>query len=295
MKIYTHHDADGITAAVLFIHSKFEDIEDIEGVSFPQKFGEVDEVSEDDYIFDMRPQNPDIKCRVVDHHPDHPRKRKYNLIWANYPTSLIVYEMHQEALRKISWKCVVGLAGDGQPELVPSQIWDGWPDLLARKAYARDQFGKLSVSTYPIYMLLSSYINAFARLLRELEGLELLYSAKTPWDIIRSSEAERAKEDIRSETNKALKSASIEDYDNVVLIDYESLYRIGGILATRINEATKKTTIAWNRQTGTGNIRGVLSNFIIKKFKLEGAGHPGFAGFYAEEIDSLRRKLIHAL
>ena len=118
--IFFHHDPDGVTSALFTYYH----LNKKANVKCPEIFGDTDGWKDGDYMVDMRPTTGDIKGTVIDHHPNHIEDRKYELYHEEYPASLITYEMFKEDIpEKDRWKVACGLVGDGQPELIPPEVF----------------------------------------------------------------------------------------------------------------------------------------------------------------------------
>ena len=163
--LYTHDDADGITSAVLLAHAF-----PIKKVNCPEDFGDFEAKADlakgyqpPDLVTDMVPKDPEYSGLVIDHHPSHPEesKRKYILVWDGIPTTGIVYKLFKDQIPKeYHWKVAVGLCGDGQPELIPAEIWTSCPSLLDSYTVPYEKYGKITFGKIPVFLKLSAMINA---------------------------------------------------------------------------------------------------------------------------------------
>jgi hypothetical protein len=274
-----HHDSDGIySAAILasiFKISKFE---------IPP-FGEYTT----DVAVDLgAPEtNKDFAGIVIDHHPDHPEDRKYKLFWDTCPTGLVLYNALKEHLPKDKWWLVIGsLCGDGQPELVPDEIWDAYPVLLEeRGTLGKGQYGKIYTSGFPMFYFLSSAINAIAKMGFPQQGLEVLLRAETPFDVLDNVEVKDAKEQFRmAEDNIYKTKPSVETIKNRFMIirikPNNSSLNIGSTLASSISrENAGKTIIVINETSGKVSLRGVLAKYCANKLNKAGFKAGGHAGY----------------
>jgi len=278
--IWCHHDADGVTSAYF---TSFH-VKDAVRIKITEEFGDAPEWQKDDIMTDMKPLNPSIEGLVIDHHPNHPTNRKYMLIWDNVPASLIAYRQFLDEIPKNErWKLVIGLVGDGQPELIPPEIFRDFPSLLKRvntKIY--QSYGKWSVNTIPMYKVLSSYINALLRLHKYDEALKLITESKTPFDIYMSNEAVKAKEDLHFEFENALKNADVLEFENITVVLFTSDARLTGYIASVLNSASGKTILAVNQKNGKLSIRGDLADYYKELLNIfpfmEIDGHAGYMG-----------------
>jgi len=277
----SHRDADGITCAVLLAKAKL-----IDTVFFPEEFGEytwdVRNVKAN-LMTDMKPIDANFNGLVIDHHPDHPENRRYRLIWDDVPASLIVWRLlkHFKKLNEEDkWKVVVGCAGDGQVELTPVEIWETHPELLEEFGRVSESYGRTSFSPYPVYLLLSSYINAPCRIGQPMMAFNKLLNAKSPFDILMDRDLQGAKELLRKESDRVLKEYPAITIRHVVFWVVESEYNLG-YLASKLSSSKGKTVLIYNRKTRQMSIRGALSSYLAQKLNERGVkcgGHAGFIG-----------------
>jgi len=275
IKIATHHDADGITSAFLFIKTLNEGYE----IMYPDIFGDVNDV---DVVLDMAPINPKFKGTVYDHHPQHMDNHSYKLIWDAVPTSLIIYRQLKDKIPKEEcWKTVVGLVGDAQPELTPPEIWKSCPSLLDMELITSEYKNQLSTFQIPKYKLLSSPVNAACRLGFPDIALKSLIKATKPDDILHDETLLSAKAKLKGIMSGVIKNTNPIDLGHIVLWIYDSSARLSGWLATRIEQSTHKTAVVVNKSTGSMSIRGDLALLVVEKLNKSGipaGGHPGFSG-----------------
>jgi len=280
MKIFAHHDPDGLISAYFTKKAVGGDIVVVE------EFGDTSKWQKGDYMVDMRPKDPKIEGQVIDHHPNHPTivERKYNLIWDNVPASLICWRLYKDKIPKDEWwKVVIGVVGDGQANLIPAEVFESNKMLLQNlKTYSRLSYGDWKISYYPVYLLLSSPINAFARCGEYRTALNLIEKAKSPLDIIENKEAIAKKSEVAKACESAIDNARIYDFTNlkVVLFRSENI-RLSGYVASKL-AGQSNTVLAINEVNGHLSLRGDLSLYYKEKFKklkyLELDGHPGFMG-----------------
>jgi len=231
-------------------------------------------------MVDMKPIDPSIIGTVYDHHPDHPEERKYSLVWGDVPASLVVYREHQKLIpEEESWKVVVGLAGDGQPERTPAGIWQRFPELTL--TVLSEYYNK----TYhtPLFSILSSLINAPCRLNTPETSFHILMQARSPLDILNNSTLQEKRKTISKITKNARSEGVISVLPkNVVLLAFESMYGIQGRLASAL-ASEYHTAIALNEYNGNFSVRGALANLIrqiLEKYPedFHVGGHEGFLG-----------------
>jgi len=290
--IATHHDADGISSAVLYIKSLGLDLEDVE-VIIPEEFGDVED---EDVVLDMRPINCDYEGTVYDHHPDHPKERKYKLYHGDLPATGVVFNKHFKTIPKNQWwKAAVGIAGDGQPEKTPIRILKRNPELMARMSYVSESYGKTKVTSILVINTLASPVNSLCRIGEPREALELLFNAENPWDLNtpRTAETRKAVQNDIDSVFKLMGSAfprPININGLFTICEFESDYKIGGLIAMKINEGDKSTVIAINKRTGVFSIRGVFAAYavdILTKNGIKAGGHAAFAGGSLKDGESM--------
>ena len=294
--IVCHNDADGVTSAVLFLYANGLTLDDVR-VRVAEWFGQVQE--SDRFCFDMVPENPEWDGVNYDHHPQHPPpdQRKYKLIWDVVPTSLIVYNKHKDEIPdEQKWKVVVGIVGDGQPELIPPEIFDMFPELTDEILWIRE--GKITF-TLPRYKLLSSGINSLMRVGNYEYALNLLYHAKRPDDLIFNEEAEKARNTIANECYKIAKNSKfVKLGNNIVYLEFESNLDVTGRIASEWQDKLGYTVVAYNITKGKLSIRGDLALWVAGKLRAAGVnvgGHPGYVGGELEPGVSLIDKLRSVL
>jgi len=288
MKIFAHHDADGLTSAyfTLLGNPKSE-------IVITKEFGDVSGWTDGDIMVDMRPQDPNINGLVIDHHPGHPDKRNYNLIWSNeYPASYLAFNKYKSSIPKsVYWKLAIGLGGDNRLDLLTSEIIDSDPQLLYKvKTYIYQSYGNWQVSYYPVYKLLSSYVNALLRIYRYDDAKAIMNMSERPMDIIKYKPAIDAKNIVRDEIKNIMSSADIVDFGNIQIVFFNSNYRLTGYIATVLGNAkdtSGSTILAINEKDGSMSLRGDLALYYRDKLNklpyLEIDGHPGFMGGHIKQ------------
>ena len=300
MKLHCHHDADGITSGVLFYTAMKNMGMEVDEIIYPDEFGGVDDWESGDTMVDMTPVDPTIEGMVYDHHPSHPpeSERNYQLVWDSVPASLIVYNEFKDKLDyEDKWKVAVGVSGDGQPQVIPVEIWREYPELTI--VYRSEYYNK----TYdnPMYMILSSLVNSACRLGTPDISFKVLLDAKSPLDLLNNGTLQ----DNRKTVSKITKNAQSEGTKillpkGVVLLTYNSLYSLSGRLASAM-ASSGTTSIALNEQDGSFSVRGALANLIKDilddypdDFKI--GGHDGFLGGKClNDPDLLSKILIEKL
>jgi len=277
-----HSDADGIYSSSILM-----DIFKVSKTTSPP-FNEYNT----DVAIDLGfPSNKNWTGICIDHHPDHPKDRKYKLYWDQVPTGLILYNELRDHIPKESlWKIVGSLVGDGQAERVPDEIWDMFPILLEERGYLGKGQYKLYTSAFPLFYFLSSGINAVSRLGFPLQALEIVNIAKTPLDILDNIEVRDAQEKFRMEEDSIYKSKPVvETIKNrflIIKIHPSSSVNISSYIASKVSgENAGKTIIVINTKTGKVSLRGVLAKYVASKLNNAGfksGGHSGFCGSYCD-------------
>ncbi len=307
MKIIAHHDADGITSA-FFTQFGMGEAE----IVFPSKFGDTSKFEKGDVMVDMRPDNPNIEGLVIDHHFPHPDKnnRKYKLIpdipMKDFqysrdivPASLLCWMEFKEKIPKSEWwKLAIGLAGDGQLELMPTEVFEECPALKKTvKTSAYQSYGNWKISMYPLYKLLSSPINAFLRKGEYESALNLIKYSDSPYTLYSSEDAMIAKRDIKNEFQTAVKDSEIFDYGDLQVVVYYSKYRMSGYIASALQSSlNEKTLMAINKRDGSLSVRGDLACYYKDKLKvLDYITIDGHAGFMGGKLTKNYNKLISDL
>jgi hypothetical protein len=286
MNVSTHHDADGVASAVLFgLAQKIENIE------FPERFGEITETGDVKFnvCLDMKPFNPKWDGICFDHHPGHPevKDRKYKLSFFDVPATLGIYNKFYDKIPKTErWKVAVGCVGDGQPELIPSSAIKAEPTLLDRVITVSERYGQLNTFDLPLYMRLSSPVNALCKIGNPYLAYQMLRDAKSPYEVFYDPKATKAKAELRSEETRITKTDNPLEIGDIIVWKVNTKYRITGTLGIKMWNKTRRTTVIINEFTGSGSIRGVLTNLLIDELgdKYSVGGHAGYAGFVFRDV-----------
>lgn len=221
-----------------------------------------------------------------DHHPGHPPadQRKYKLVWGEVPASLVVFKTFKDIIPEEQWwKIAIGCVGDGQPELIPSVIWKKFPSLLENYTSIWEQYGKLNFNEFPVYLRLSSNINAACKIPDKWYiAYQVLRAAKSPWQILEDPALVAAKRTIDDEMKRVIRDTHCIDMNaNFRLWVIQTEFKIERSLAWRSEEKSHKTTLVMNEKTGRISMRGPLSEFYCEELAKVGYsihGHPGFSG-----------------
>jgi len=291
--IFSHHDADGVASAVLL--KKAESFND--DVWFPEEFGATTMGNtQASIMLDMRPNDPNWDGLCIDHHPDHPEQRNYDLIWDSKPATLIVYEKYKSAIpEEEAWKVVVGVCGDGQPELIPSEVWKKFPSLRYKRTL---QFRGGNFSQFPLYKLLSSLVNSACRINKAEVAFTELLNAKSPMQLFNSEILNKCKEDVKRAYNKIISEAIMMQQGDILLVEYYDDYRMEGYVASSVytsGTVDALCVIAHNLQSGAFSIRGDLTNLVMELLREQGIETGGHAGFAGGNHDKSMIDLLHEL
>ena len=281
--IRCHHDADGIISAYFLSFAVPNANIEIWGGDF----GDTTGLKKGDWMVDMRPNTNMEGLNVIDHHLPHPYDEiKYNLTGEEVPASYITWKKYKEDIPKSEWwKLAIGLVGDGQPELIPTEVFDTCPTLLSKvKTSAYQSYGSWKMSYYPVYKLLSSYVNSHLRRGENKEALDLVKFSQNPINVLSSTKAQKSKSYVKSSFENCIKSCNSYEFDNLAVFIFSSEdVRLSGYIASTMQSALSgKTVLALNRMSGRGSLRGDLAYYWRDKLKhleyLIIDGHPGFCG-----------------
>ena len=274
--IYTHHDADGLVSAHL-LHTVYPEKEIIVGKDFGY-FKEKTAV-----MLDQVPISSDFEGLVIDHHLGHWKKRKYELIYRDYPASLIVHNLFIEKIpKKELWKVIIGLVGDCAVEYTPTYIWKKYPYLVLR------------IFSFSQFQLLASGFNSLFRLDRGNEAFEVIKEVESPREVLNHPVLQKARVKVRYAVNKSiLRGKKISFGGFLELLIIESDYNIQGRIASKMYGDNNITSMCWNKISGSFSMRGVLTPLIgeeLNKIGINVGGHKIAMGGFCEK--DLSEKLI---
>ena len=284
--IASHGDADGVSSAYIsalkFRQNKPE-------VYFPTEFSDTRNLKGDeaDLVLDKVPSK-EFQGLVIDHHPDHDPNCKYGLWYGHAPASRLSIDMFKEDLpNRLWWKAAPGIVGDGQPELIPTYIWEACPELLEQVCTVTKYRGNTNVYKNPVWFLLSSPLNSACRVGKRNLAFTRLAVAKSPYDLIFDDELATCKEHFNNEVNRVRTDYRAIDLGSAEVWIVESNYSVNGTLAWELNNNSRKTALVINTKTRHGSIRGVLVDYLKDKMpdKWGIGGHSGFAGFSLPVIE----------
>jgi len=283
IKLAFHSDADGLASACL-IASVFKVREDSDYPFSPEIFGDY---MDSNLAVDLGSPIDHYDGIVIDHHPDHPDNPDYKLVLGNVPTGVVIFELFKDLIPddKI-WLVCLSACGDGQPEVIPEEVWIRSPYLweMQGKIY-RDQYRRVRTYPYPIFSKISSPINSMCRMGDVMGAYKLLRSAKSVRDVINNPVAIRAVKKIDEEVKRIFSTSDppiIEQVKHVAIVQIESEYSIAGRIATELyNSEPYLTFVVINTKHREVSVRGILTKYITDRLSEKGyiaGGHAGYGG-----------------
>jgi len=291
--IRSHHDGDGICSGYFTSFKYPYRIEIWDG-----NFGDTTGMKKGDIMTDMHPTG-DWDGIVIDHHlgKGYPLAHKYKLIYDTVPASLIAWREFKEDIPESEWwKLAIGLKGDGQPELLPYEVFQSCPQLLLKYETSmsdKKSYGKYYSMYDYVFHHLSAPVNAFLRMKDSDGAIKLISESKQPFDIIYSDEANNARSKVNSEFLKIVRNHRTYQFADgkLGLIVFYSKFRMSGYIASALHSSIGvNSLIAINRATNRGSLRGVLADYWEGRLKpleyLEIGGHSGFKGVTLRKVNT---------
>lgn len=284
LKAAFHSDADGL-ASVCLLGSVFKLEESDQYPYSPEIFGDY---SGSDVALDLgAPVAGEYEGIVIDHHPAHEEPVKYKLAYGHVPTGVMLFHLFKDMIPDDKvWLVCLSAVGDGQPEVIPPEVWLRSPYLweLQGNIY-RDQYRNVRMYPYPLFSKLSSPINAMCRMGDVMGAYKILREAKSVRDIINNPVAGRARKKIDEEIKRVFSSSNplqIEQIKHVAIVQFESDYYIAGRIATELSSSEPYITfVVVNTKRREVSIRGILTTYITERLKVRGylaGGHAGYGG-----------------
>jgi hypothetical protein len=237
------------------------------------------------------PKLPTFDGIVVDHHPDHPIQRNYKLFWDKVPTGLIIWNEMKDYIPKSQWWRVAGsLTGDSAIEYLPPEIWDSFPQLLDTKSsiYRDTKTYKIKMGRpYPIYVYLSSGVNALCRMGNPAEALKKCLTWRSPIDAVTDLDVIEAKHLLDIEENTIMKRKPIAEivrnrFSIIKISSSRPEFSMSGYMASHLMGQNEFLTIVViNETNGEVSIRGKLAKYLADKLRTKGyksGGHAIAAG-----------------
>ena len=288
-----HNDADGVYSLAML-----NSVLDIGNIYSPPKFGAYMKipgdvnVNEPDIPVDLAidlgaPLDKDYEGYVIDHHPHSRGEKKYKLIHMHVPTGLIIWNLWKDKIpEQKSWYLAGSLTGDGQSELMPIEILEQHPDLMNSVGSIYQSYGKFNLYDYPVYMMLSSPVNALCRIGSPAAAFDIVNAAKEPLDILENRRALDAKDLVKKEEVRIFKDhKSFYQMGDVIVYPYKSKMKMTGLIASKIGgNNRKKTIIVVDEERRSLSIRGNLAVLVGYKLNKAGITAGGHAGFYGGSL-----------
>jgi hypothetical protein len=294
--VCSHHDADGISSAVL-LTTVFH----IDNIKFPEVFGDYARITTETESFDTHValdlgpplEEKKFKGIIIDHHPQTKElfKKKFDtkrILYDDVPTSVIVYNLLKDSIpEEEKWKVVCGCVGDGQAEKIPIEIWSMFPELLETRGNIYQSYGKYKEYPYPIYKQLSSPINATCRIGDPLSAYEILLRAKSPFDILHNpafiNDQNLLNEEIKNIFKEGLEELNIRHYLAVVIIN--SNKKLASRICTSMwSMNSNKTWLVINKGLGDISLRGDQAAYIGTCLQDNGINCGGHYGYFGGEL-----------
>jgi len=296
LKVAFHQDSDGLGAACL-LASIFKVEEDDKFPYSPALFGFYQEAN---VALDLGPPVFEgFSGIAIDHHPSHVPNPNYKLVLGNIPTGVMIYELFKDMIPvDKQWLAVLSATGDGQPEIVPPEIWENNPDLWDTQGNVyRDQYRNIKTYPYPMFSKLSGPINSMTRMGDAMGAYNILRKAKNIRDVINNPMALRASKKMDEDVKKIYSSDNppvVENVGHFGIVKINSSYHIAGRIATELSIAERYITfIVINQQSGEISVRGLLTKYLTDKLAAKGylaGGHASFGGISLlpdQEIETL--------
>lgn len=284
-------DADGLTSAALYQLEKQIELE----VECPP-FGKVNPRAT--YVFDMKPNDPNLKLVVFDHHPPYPAQNNWEVHTEgdSIPATLVVaHYLGMKEGNPHAWRIPLGLDGDGSAVITPTWIWKQFRDITEITGYPRESYGKLTIKPILAYEQAKSLLNFGCRIGAFKETYALYVGAESVWDIISSEYLLACREKVTREMSRVVKEdLRMLDFPKIIYMEYNTPYKLW--MGHRGYEYAHKTCVALNKEDKTGSIRGPLALLVteeLQKAGIDAGGHPGFCGvtFKPEQIGTIKSVL----
>ena len=201
---------------------------------------------------------------------------------------MLIYELFKDKIpddRK--WLCVLSAVGDGQPEIIPDEIWDMYPELwhMSGKIY-KNRYGGLKAYPYPLYAKVSSPINSLCRIGTPAKALDVVLKSNNVRDIINNPTAQLAQKEVSIEENRVLTDSNnpvtVETIGNFNIVTYKSKFNIAGRIGANLAKGDRNSTyIIINEITKEASVRGIMTIYLTNRLNEVGylaGGHAGFGG-----------------
>jgi len=285
LQVNFHSDADGIGACAL-LACAFEIEESKEWPRSPAVFGGY----RDGHIaLDLGAPLFRDKWKgkiVIDHH-DHIGEITYKLVLGSVPTGLMIYKLFKDRIpAEKTWLAVLSCVGDGQPEIIPDEIWDTVKELWDMQGNIyMDRYKNIKSYPYPLFSKLSSPVNALCRTGDVMGAYSIVRSARSLRDVINNPKAIRAQNEISSEIDRIFNDSSnplvIEKIGHFAIVRFRSKSWIASRVATMLQSSDRYVTyLVINETNREVSIRGIQAKYLANKLASIGylcGGHYGFA------------------
>lgn len=294
ISISFHDDADGVYSASLLFFVEGIEIKKMKTVPSDERLMVESPTEFGNYKYSVAvdlgaPTNKDWNGICIDHHPNHSKDRKYKLYYDTVPTGLIIWNELKDYIPTDQWWRVAGsLMGDASIHYLPAEIWDAFPQFFDEKGILyRDKWYHTKVSRTPLYVFLSSGVNALCRLGDPLGALNMCLKYRNPIDLALNTEAMHAKHLLEVEESNILKQQlPIEIIRNRYLLTKIKSSRpeysmSGKIASTLSSQYPFLTIIVLNESNGEVSIRGILAKYVADKLSAKGfkaGGHENASG-----------------
>jgi len=293
LNVAFHRDADGVYSCALI-----SEIFEIKNIYSPDRFGDYsffstgDKIEKVDLSLDLgQPLDDKFEGVSIDHHVH--EAPYYTLIWDRYPTAVIVYLTFKDKIpRDKYWYVAGGAVGDGQPEVIPDEIWEAHPSLLDEFCSIYQSGGQVRLYPMPLYRHLSSPVNALCRIGGAVEAVNIVRECRRPEDLIRHPVLQDAQRKLANEERSILSNFKPRCIrGSVYLMVIESEYYIAGRIASKLKSSKGfKTFIVINLTKREMSMRGDLAGYIgrrLKKRNIYCGGHPGYFGGEIKSEDDI--------
>ena len=292
--VCTHHDADGIYSAALLRAVTNKEFE----LYIPDRFGEYGDVVEVGFRGKKQPIHVSLDIGkplepytgiCIDHHSHERPIEGYKLAWGHVPTGLLVYNLFKDHIPdNKKWLVAGSIVGDGQPEYIPTEIWDMFPELLESRGTMYESYGKLKTYNYPVYKLIASPVNAMCRMNNNIEAFKLVVRARSPDSIIDNPAAVNDQLQVAKEESNIMRQFGTErkrrtkTMGDFMFLTINSEINVVGRIATKLMMQNQNNTIIVMNENGyEGSIRGDRTTWLIDKLNSLGysaGGHAKYGG-----------------
>jgi len=282
LQVAYHGDADGISAVCLL--SSIFNVEESRDYPYsPLIFGDY---SNGNIALDLGAPINRFDGIIIDHH-EH-TKIDYKLVLGNVPTGLMIYTLFKDKISdNKKWLAVLSCVGDGQPELIPDEVWEQIPELWHGMGNIyKSKYREIKSYPYPLFAKIATPLNALCRIGDLQSAYSIASKATNLRDIITNPLANKAQLEIQKEMSRIYSGADtplmIETVGHFGIVQFSSKYSLASFVATELISSDKyRTFIVINKELREISVRGILSKYITNRLKEHGylaGGHPGYCG-----------------